>query len=236
MTSAQLDIQLIETKDSSHSLFSPSLGETYHSHHGAITESRYVYIEKGLVEYHSRNQLRKYRVLEIGFGTGLNALLALEWSFQKKVSVEFVTVEKYPLSERLIKVLNYPSLMGGSHERDWNAHFHQLHQVGWGESKRITEEFLLHKHKVDLLDFDDFKQCTSEVDIIFFDAFAPSKQPELWCPEVFEHLSQMSKSGAYLVTYCAQGQFRRDLRAVGFKVESLSGPPGKREMTRGILE
>lgn len=213
------DIHLIETSDGSHSLFVRSLNETYHSRHGAMQESQWVFIKHGL-NHLLKN--KKPRIHEVGFGTGLNALLAMRWAEEHQVHVHFTTLETNVLSLELAAQLNYAS---SEQER---SVFLNMHATPWNEDVSITPHFTLHKAQ---------REVQSEVsetsyDVIFFDAFGPPTQPEMWTPAIFQRMFNALKPGGMLVTYCAKGQVRRDMQSVGFNVERLPGPPGKREMLR----
>ena len=221
-------IEVIETKDGSSSLYLPDMDETYHSTHGALTESQFVFLKMGLHHFSAiRTPTDPIKILEIGFGTGLNAwLTAIEIEKQEENSVEFTTLEKFPLSKSVISQLNY---IEGYSEAARNL-FDRCHSCKWGSLEPLTRQFSLRKIETDITSGAIEKE---HYDVIYFDAFAPSKQPEMWSPEVLNKMFESLKSGGVLVTYCAQGQFKRDLKAAGFTTEELPGPPGKKEMTRG---
>lgn len=223
-------VELIETRDGSSSLLLPDLHETYHSTHGAITESKYVFLEKGLKYFLSLNPaVKTVRILEIGFGTGLNVwLTALENFEAEELVIQYTTLEKYPLSMEVIEKLNYPALH--DHKKSKET-FQKLHQVGWEIEQLIHPKFTLLKQEIDI---EIFEAQPAFFDLIYFDAFAPSKQPEMWGLPILQKMNLLLSIGGILVTYCAQGQFKRDLKAAGFDIEALAGPPGKKEMTRGI--
>jgi tRNA U34 5-methylaminomethyl-2-thiouridine-forming methyltransferase MnmC len=216
-------IKIILSKDGSHSLYNPQLNETYHSTHGALKESRYVYLEKGLSEFSSQNSIH---VLEIGFGTGLNALLTLLWAKEHQRKIYYSTLEPNPLSLEIIQQLNYAELLNTD-----KVDFLNLHQVSWGITHDINEYFSFVKmqQKVEDSIFDN-----GIFDLCYFDAFAPNKQQEIWEVKNFEKIYAALRPMGKLVTYCAQGAFKRTLKEAGFKVEALPGPPYKKEMTRGI--
>ena len=222
------NVEIIQTRDGSSSLYLPDMDETYHSTHGAVTEALYVFLDKGLKCYRQLHPDHNViKILEVGFGTGLNAWLTAIAALEDEVSIQYTTLEKFPIDRATIDQLNYTQdrsvrdsgLFGAIHEADWNG------QVD------IHERFSVQKIYVDVFDFVSQQESFN---IIFFDAFAPSKQPEMWSPEVLTKMYQCLTNGGVLTTYCAQGQFKRDLKAVGFDTESLPGPPGKKEMTRGI--
>lgn len=212
------------TADGSHTLYVESLDETYHSTHGAIQEALHVFIDAGL-NYFDKTELN---VLEIGFGTGLNAFLTLLESQRKNIKVNYTGIEAFPLDDDIVDQLNYTSELNLNEvEKEL---FKKLHKVEWECYQKITEKFNLNKTKVEL---DHFKTA-ERFDIIYFDAFGPRVQPKMWTNTVFEKMYNCLSDGGALVTYCAKGTVKRGLKAVGFEVESLLGPPGKREMTRAV--
>jgi tRNA U34 5-methylaminomethyl-2-thiouridine-forming methyltransferase MnmC len=208
------------TKDGSPTLFVESFDEHYHSIHGALQESLHVFIKMGL-EHVSENSLS---ILEIGFGTGLNAwLTALKLTESTKVS--YHAIEKYPVNQEEIEALNYDQLAKSDEEAKL---FHAMHHAPWEADVRIKPNFILKKLKMAIENI----QTTNTYNLIYFDAFAPSAQPELWTETIFSAMFDALKPGGTLVTYCAKGQVKRNMKAVGFTIERLPGPPGKREMTR----
>lgn len=235
MSSEQSDyaskIEVRTTADGSPTLYVPALDEHYHSHHGAAQESRHVFIEAGLRPLLGagigsvRDPARPLRLLEVGLGTGLNALLTLDAARRAAVAVAYDGYETVPLPTEAVAALapqweEIPALRDA---------FAQLHAAPWGQPLALAAIFSLTKvlAKVQAADLP-----ASYYDLIYFDAFAPEKQPELWTEDVFAKLYAAAAPGAVLVSYCAQGQFRRNLRAAGWLTEKLPGPPGKREMTR----
>lgn len=220
MEKRELKTELVESGDGSHTLKVEELKEHYHSHKGALQESLYVFIEKGLREF---DQADHVSILEVGFGTGLNALLtALD---QKRPSVKYCSLETFPLKWELASQLNYPKLI-----QDESAEkvFEDMHLAAWNSEVSLMDGFVLQKLNNSLQEFGtDLK-----FDLVYYDAFAPHAQPELWEPAIWEKLFNIMNNGGVLVTYCAKGQVRRDMQAAGFKVERLDGPPGKREMIR----
>lgn len=215
--------QIVTTKDESSTLFVPELNQHYHSVHGAIQESQHVFIEAGFI---FKSELNSLKIFEVGFGTGLNAFMTANIAKEKKISTEYWAVEKYPLSETEFEQLNYPSLLNTHND---SLNFELLHTSSWGELSPINEYFHLQKIKGDLktLELD-----ANYFDIIYFDAFAPSSQADLWTIEIFEKMFSFLKNGGILVTYCVKGDVRRNMKAAGFKVDKIPGPPGKREMAR----
>jgi tRNA U34 5-methylaminomethyl-2-thiouridine-forming methyltransferase MnmC len=215
--------ELRQTSDGSSTLFVPALDEHYHSIHGALQESLHVFIEAG---FKSR-EVQSISILEIGFGTGLNAWLTAIEAAKSDVQVEYTALEKYPLSDDEVAGLNYAQLKGYTGELPL---FNQIHATEWESLQTITRHFSIRKMQVDLHDFN----AQEVFDLIYFDAFAPSAQPDLWTEAIFNRIFIAMKPGGNLVTYCAKGQVKRNMKAAGFVVEALPGPPGKREMTRAI--
>ena len=209
------------TGDGSHTLFLPELEEHYHSVNGAIQESMHVFIEAGL--RHLKQDI--VYIFEVGFGTGLNAFLSLIESNTSR-KIHYTTIEACPLSLPIIKQLNYAD----KYSKEQQDLFYKLHEVEWGTEQEITPFFYLTKIHADLnqLDYDSIKP----VDIIYFDAFAPDKQTEMWSQQIFDHMYKISNNKGLLVTYCAKGVVRRMMQQSGYKTERLPGPPGKREMLR----
>ena len=213
------------TKDGSHTLFVPELNEHYHSTHGAIQEAVHVYINAGL--HHCKKD--EIHVLEIGFGTGLNAFLTLLESIKIGKKVVYTSLERYPISVSDAQKLNYASQICPERE----SLFLQLHKAEWEKRIDINPHFSLLKLNRNVTDADAFAFST-KFDVVYFDAFAPEKQPEMWTQEVFENILSVCNSSAALTTYCAKGTVRRTMQSAGFMVEKLKGPVGKREMLRGI--
>lgn len=219
------NIKIIETSDGSSSLFNESLNETYHSSHGALTESRYVFIKSGWESVREGKSVTK--TLEVGMGTGLNVILMIEQALKyQDHSFYLTTLEPFPLSEELINGLNYLDLLDG----ELTPYFEKIHQCEWEKEIEILPNFFLTKKKATLQEFESLENT---FDVIFFDAFAPNKQPEVWFVENLRKCFEINKENGLFVTYCAKGQLRRDLVSVGYEVERYPGPPGKREMLRG---
>jgi tRNA U34 5-methylaminomethyl-2-thiouridine-forming methyltransferase MnmC len=215
---------LLKTGDGSYTLHISEWDEQYHSKHGAIAEALHVFIKEGLYYWLSENSKTEISILEIGFGTGLNAFLTFLESEKNKLKVNYTGVEAYPLILEEIKTLNYTSLLKASEEI-----FLQLNTSPWEEKTIISENFNLTKQQK------FFSEITAEntFDLIYFDAFGIRVQPELWTEEIFQKMHNALKPKGALVTYAANGNARRAMQAVGFNVERLAGPPGKKEMLRG---
>ncbi len=219
-----VDRELVVTGDGSHSLYLPGCDEHYHSVHGALRESRHVFIRHGY-DHVIAAAGGRVRILEVGFGTGLNALLTWARSRSGLLQVAYTALEPYPLDEQCVGRLNYPERLP---EVDARAVFETIHRCGWEVPQRIDEHFNLLKLGCCFSDFEP----EGDFDLVYHDAFSPAVQPELWTRDVFAKLAGCMSPGAVLVTYCAKGEVRRHLRSVGLTVERLPGPPGKREMTR----
>lgn len=220
-----MDSRLVITEDGSSSIFIPELDEHYHSIHGALQESRHVFINAGLL--YKINHINKIDILEIGLGTGLNALLTCIEATSNKIKTNYTAIEKYPISETLSVQLNYCTLI---ETKNCNQLFKLIHSSEWESMNIISEFFKLRKCKMNIQDVTFHNQF----DIIYFDAFAPSAQPELWTDNIFNAMFNALKENGILVTYCAKGVVKRTMKNAGFSIEALPGPKGKREMTRGI--
>ncbi len=210
------------TADGSHSIFSEEYGFSYHSKHGAIQETRHVFIDAAL-RFKAVLQ-QEIAVLDIGFGTGLNAFMTLLEAKKRNLIVNYIGVEKFPISIDQATQLNYSHLLEDADP----TLFNQLHELDWEKEYPMTHHFQFTKLKKDFRELDYQEQF----DIIYFDAFAPTAQPELWDHDMLTKMHQALKTNGILTTYCAKGDVKRTLKAIGFVVEKLKGPPGKREMTR----
>jgi tRNA U34 5-methylaminomethyl-2-thiouridine-forming methyltransferase MnmC len=215
--------QLTSTSDGSSTLFVPELKEHYHSINGAVQESMHVFIEAGF----KACEKKSLSIFEMGFGTGLNTLLTYLEAGKHAIDVNYFTLEKYPLTPELVAALNYPAFLQLS-TTDHDS-FLKMHSCEWNRSIEISAKFRLCKSDGSLLEFNP----DQKFDLVYFDAFAPEVQPELWKEEIFRRLYESLTPGGIFITYCAKGQVRRDLQSCGFTVERLPGPPGKREMLRG---
>lgn len=215
--------EIIITKDGSHSLLNTELNETYHSIHGALQESNHVFIKNGFDLAIQKNP-GSLSILEIGFGTGLNALLTLQRARQAQAQVRYSSLEAFPLPENIWSKLNYAASL------NLTDYFDQLHRAAWDRESSILPNFqLLKQHKTI-----QEAELTQRYDLIYFDAFAPNKQPEMWTVEILEKVITRLNPNGVFVTYCAKGQLKRDLKSLGLHVDTLPGPPGKKEMVRGI--
>jgi len=211
--------KLVITNDGSHSIFNPEVNETYHSKHGAIVEAEYVFIKNGLLV----EKKKQFNILEVGFGTGLNALLTAQKAQQKEITINYHGIELYPVAKESYSQLNFTELIG-----EEKSKLLQLHECEWEKEHVINNFFRLTKNEIALENY----TSKTKFDIIYFDAFSPEKQPELWTAEVFQNMYNLLNEDGFLVTYCAKGVVKRTMKAVGFEIIVLDGPPGKRQMTR----
>jgi tRNA U34 5-methylaminomethyl-2-thiouridine-forming methyltransferase MnmC len=219
-----MSIEIITTGDGSHSLRNHQLNETYHSVHGALRESVHVFIKNGLDYLLEQQPAKDINILEVGFGTGLNALLTWQRALQVRNKFRYQTLEAFPVEDDIWPLLNYTTT-----EADRLA-FKKLHEAAWNERVLLEANFEVIKVSQTL---EEVFLPVSSFNLIYYDAFAPSKQPELWILPVLEKVVAAMDSGSVFVTYCAKGQLKRDLRALGLEVDTLDGPPGKKEMVRG---
>lgn len=222
--------ELHTTEDGSLTLYAPTFGEHYHSMHGAVQESEHIYLGLALRERMSSWQEgdAPLRLFEVGFGTGLNALLSWREAEERHIPLQYYSIEKFPITPELYEALHYEGL---GEEREVKDQLLRLHTAPWDEAVELSPFFTLHKLRGDLT------TCTfpERLSVIYYDAFSPESQPELWAEELFQRLGKASCSGAILSTYCAKGEVRRRLQRSGFLVERLPGPPGKREVLRGCI-
>jgi tRNA U34 5-methylaminomethyl-2-thiouridine-forming methyltransferase MnmC len=216
-------LKIITTSDGSHSLLNEDLNETYHSVHGAIQESRHVFINNGLVYFLQQNGVSVVSILEVGFGTGLNGLLTMLYGEEHPSRVVYTTIEANPLEEEIWSKLNYCKTLGRPEL------YEEMHRSKFESEVLLLPNFSLLKLHTTL---EKTSLADETFDIVYFDAFAPSKQPELWDLPILRKIFRAMKKGGIFVTYCAKGQLKRDLASLGFNVETLAGPPGKKEMVR----
>lgn len=214
-------MKLEQTADGSFTLYVPELDEHYHSVKGALTESQHIFIDMGLKHSQATNPY----ILEIGLGTGLNCFLTYLTSKETGQAIHYTGIERFPLSEEVIDQLDYATLIGKGEKEIYQA----IHQAAWNKEVLLSPHFSLHKIEGDFTQY----SFLGKYDLIYFDAFAPEKQPEMWEQPLFDMLYELLNPRGILTTYCAKGVVRRMLQAAGFTVERLAGPPGgKREILR----
>ena len=219
-------IQIIATKDGSHSLFNRQLDETYHSRHGAVQESRHVFVKNGLQHWLEQHPDQNVFIFEVGMGTGLNVLLTLQEALSSDRMFYYTTLEPFSVSPDMIRQLNYVEFV---EETRLQPLFPEIHTSPWEQDVPLLKNFTFKKLQTTV------QEATLQplsFNVIYFDAFAPNKQPELWTYEILDKVTSLLKPGGVWVTYAAKGQMKRDLKALGLAVETLPGPPGKAEMVR----
>jgi tRNA U34 5-methylaminomethyl-2-thiouridine-forming methyltransferase MnmC len=217
-----LKIEIINTNDGSNSILNQEINETYHSTFGAITESTYVFIKNGL----ERIDLEEITIFEVGYGTGLNAFLSAIYATEKKININYYSIEKYPLDEPVVLNLNYGKLLG------YPEMYHSMQMAKWDKFEEINLFFKLQKIKQDFIDF-NFNQV-NKPNVIYYDAFSPVKQPEMWDYQNLQKAFNMLNFNGILVTYTSAGIVKNALRQAGFQVLRLKGPPGKHHMVLAI--
>jgi len=217
-----MSISVKNTGDGSPTLFNSELNEHYHSIHGALTESLHVFIKNG---FHPTLASfgKKFQVLEVGFGTGLNATLTATESAKNLCAIQYLALEPYPVADGLLCELKYEQILEENQQLD----FKKIHAAKWEEAVSVNPHFHIEKTIKGILEF----QTPKLFHLIYFDAFAPEKQPDMWTMEVLQKCYGLLEPGGIFITYCAKGQFKRDLKQCGFKVENRPGPPFKREIT-----
>lgn len=213
--------EIIITSDGSSTIQLPEWNEQYHSIHGAIQEAQHVFIKSGLKLFSNR----EINILEIGFGTGLNCFITFLEAVNLDLKTNYIGIEAYPVEQNEIEKLNYVEELKAE---NFSKEFNLMHTNDWGVNSVISNHFNLEKRK----QFFNEIEISNEIDLIYFDAFGARVQPELWTEAIFEKMFKALKNEGKLVTYSAKGSVRRAMQAVGFEVERLPGPPGKREMLR----
>lgn len=223
---ANQNLQIIQTKDGSNTIYLPLLNEQYHSINGAVEESNLVYIQNGLKHV----QLTNIKILEIGFGTGLNCLLSYNAMLNAEniESIDYHALEPFPIEKSIIQQLNYHQLLSTF---DVPNFLEQIHASAEIHEKKLAVNFNFNKF---LSSVQDYHEKDNSFDLIYFDAFGPAVQAEMWSLAIFNKMHSLLKPNGILVTYCAKGEVKRNLKSVGFMVENLPGPPGKREVTRAL--
>jgi Uncharacterized conserved protein len=211
------------TSDGSYTLYIKEIDEHYHSTNGAIVEADIVYIKNALLE----RGLKEVSVLEIGFGTGLNCFMTFLEAIKRGLKIHYVTLELYPLTLEEISNVNYPSILSPENENE----FIMMHTCEWNREVRINDNFTIEKRHLDLTKDD----VVGNFDVVYFDSFAPDKQPEMWTDAIYQKIAGVMNPNAIMTTYCAKGVVRRGWQSAGLKMERIPGPPGKREMLRGRM-
>jgi tRNA U34 5-methylaminomethyl-2-thiouridine-forming methyltransferase MnmC len=217
------------TKDGSHTISIPEMNVTYHSHHGAIQESQHVFIHAGFRYQQETDPTQPVRILEIGFGTGLNVLLTLIAAVERDTIVQYTAIEQFPLDNDKAAALNYCAQLD---REDLTDSFTHMHTAEWNKEIRLSPAFSFRKIEADILSWAPDEKFT----LVYYDAFAPAAQPHLWTADVFTKIFETLEPGGILVTYCSKGDVRRAMQAAGFVVTKIPGPPGKREMVRATRE
>lgn len=213
--------ELRETADGSMTIYLAEMDEHYHSYHGALQEAIHVFIENGIQRFPKKDTIS---VFELGLGTGLNALLTALWATENNQKVNYFGLEAFPVEAELNIQMNYQNLISNDLATEY---FTKIIEADWEKSIVISDKFQIQKVEETIQNL----SITNQFDVIFFDAFGPRAQEEMWEISVLQKTVQLLNSGGLFVTYCAKGQLKRDLKVLGLKVEALPGPPGKREMT-----
>lgn len=215
--------EIIDTEDGSKTIHLPELNESYHSIHGAVQESKHVFLKSGW----DHLELNEYKILEIGLGSGLNAILTLIKGLEENKKVHYTGIEAFPITLEEFESLCYTTLPD---IQSVKSEYEQIHKSQWRKEIQINSGFTLLKQNKKLK---EFLPEENTYNLIYFDAFAPRVQPEMWTLEVFQKMYHALSSKGTLVTYCSKGDVRRNMMSTGFEVEKIPGPPGKREMLRG---
>ncbi len=230
-----MNLQVVVTQDGSHTIFSPEVNQHYHSTFGAIRESQHIFIQAGFLHAlkHAENPKKDrsagFRILEVGFGTGLNALLTQAEAEKNGIPVHYLALEAFPLGKDLWKTLNYTDFDGYT---DLKQVYENLHLAAWNQPIEISPCFVLHKSAVTLEQF--LPSSGAAFDLVYFDAFDPEAQPELWTADIFRMLFNELAAGGSLLTYSVKGTIVRAMQSAGFSTEKLPGPPGKRHILRAV--
>lgn len=215
-------LKIIESKDGSHTIYNPELDEHYHSTHGAFQEAMHVFIKSGFEE--KLQSQSEVKIFEMGFGTGLNAVLTAMQQDEQELEIEYTALEAYPLAKEILQELNYKGHWGSRGQ----SLFNMVHSIPWDQKSRLYPGFKFEKVESS---FEDFESETL-FDLVYWDAFGPRVQPELWVETIFSKMFSLMNKDGILVTYSCKGDVRRAMIAAGFDVEKIPGPPGKREILR----
>jgi tRNA U34 5-methylaminomethyl-2-thiouridine-forming methyltransferase MnmC len=221
------DLQIVTTADGSKTIFNRSVGENYHSKHGALQESKHVFLNAGLRYFLEQHGLQAASVLEIGFGTGLNFLLTADYCTEHQIKLDYVGIEAYPLTDELISNTGYDEYASAASWQQMLSNY----QTALTRPVDLNDHCRLHIAHTQLLDF----ESRQKFDVIYFDAFAAIHQPEMWGEEAISHTVKFMKPGGVFVTYAITGNLKRMLKGLGLSIQKIPGAPGKREMLRAIL-
>lgn len=221
-----MDKELFITADGSHSIRVPELNECYHSHNGSWQEAEHNFIKNGILFYQNMFDKKAENIFEFGFGTGLNAFQTLVYACENKQHINYQTIEAYPVDLEIVKQLNYHQFV----DIKYTEYFKQLHSCNWNENVQINKYFTLHKCHAKWPDI----ELNNNIQIVYFDAFAPSVQPKLWSVEVFKKIYENMQTPAVLTTYSSSAQIRKNIYKAGFWIDECRGAKGKKEMTRAI--
>lgn len=230
-------LELVKTNDGSSTIYHPLIGEHYHSHHGALQESKHVFLGSGLQyflkkEAQNENIVKEVSILEVGFGTGLNYLLTANFCFENKITLYYTGIERFPLSEKLINETGYQDFIDGKLASNFYMKYPTIlaNNVKGEETKIIENNFL----EIAILDAIEF-QSDKQFDVLYFDAFSAIHQPEMWTKELLAPICNFLKPGGVFITYAITGNLKRIMKSLGFQIEKVPGAPGKREMLRAML-
>jgi tRNA U34 5-methylaminomethyl-2-thiouridine-forming methyltransferase MnmC len=221
-------LEIVKTSDGSNTIFNSEVGENYHSHHGALQESKHVFVKSGLQFFLDKAEGKQVSILEVGFGTGLNFLLSADYCATENIQLDYTGIEAYPLTDEMISQTGYDEYIS---QGIWTAFINNYQSALQGPIE-FNKNCRLHIANTKLMDF----QSNQKFDLIYFDAFAATYQPEMWDEAAIAHTLQFLKSGGVFVTYAITGNLKRTIKALGLKVEKAPGAPGKREMLRAFFD
>ena len=222
-----MNLKIIKTGDGSDTLYNKEIDETYHSLHGSVTESKHVYINAGLENFLGKNKKQSISILEVGLGTGLNLLLTLKYAKKNNLKIQYHAIEPFPLDNTILKKLNFNNKLEGFDKKVYEKIHHPKNLEPIDLSNNIS--FTKSITRLEQISFENEKY-----DLVFFDAFAPSKQPDIWSIENFRIIREAMKKDGIMVTYSSSGKLKKILKELKFKIEKLAGPKGKKEMTRAV--